>query len=292
MYREILLSLCAVSLNACGSGDTTAPDADAPRADGGDASSATGATVSGLSISHSMNRLATMHTGRTSEYSNLSVEVVSVDALAGGGASAAALSSGPLNTSACGTMGGCPWSLGGVNLANISMGLAARLRDGRISGQVWVTTVTGFASPSDVAATAQSGRFEDGRAFAVSRDAIDTVVAPMVGLTGDQVMERGFIFGLVYNGRSADGSGQPVVGATVAASDASLRVVYPNSMFSGTASATANQGAFLAVPSAPGAAAATSFTVTPPTGQSLTWDSTRASVVMPGAVYFIPMYAR
>lgn len=250
------------------------------------------AAVSGVAIHHSMNRLAATRTGRTPEYTGLTVEVVSVDALARGAADA--LASGPLVTSGCAAMGGCVWSLPDVALAGASLGLAARLRDGRAT-PLWVTTATGFASPADVAAAAASGRFEDGRSFAVSRDAIDAVIAPMVGLTGDEVMARGFVFGLVYNrydGRAADGSGAPVVGATVTASAPGLRIVYPNGMFSGTAAATANQGTFLAVPSAPGTPATTTFTVTPPAGQSLTWDATRVAVVAPGAVYFAPMYAR
>lgn len=253
------------------------------------------ATVAGVAINHSMNRLAAGRTGRTPEYSNLRVEAVSVDALAASGASAPALAGSALETSMCGSMGGCAWSIGGVNLGGFTQGLAARLRDNRASGQLWVTTMTDSASPAQVTASATTGRFEDGRAFAVSRDAIDTVIAPMVGLTGDQVMERGFVFGLVYNpysGRAADGSGTPVVGATVRASSSALRIVYPNNMFSGTASATANQGAFLAVPNSTGAASTTTFTVTPPSGGTQTWDSTRVAVVAPGAVYFIPMYAR
>ncbi len=297
--RRVLAGLTITCLSACGDGAASSPDARAPAdggdAGGGDASSPGRTTVSGVAINHSMNRLAMMRSGRTAEYTDLTIEAVSDEALAGAGINATALVGGPLNTTACGAMGGCAWSLDSVNLAGVTSGLAARLRDNRTSGQVWVTTMTGFASPTEVAAAAQSGRFEDGRAFAVSRDAIDTVIASMVGLTGDQVMERGFVFGLVYNrydGRAADGSGQPVVGATVSASHGALRIVYPNNMFSGTASATANQGAFLAVPNAPGATSTTTFTVTPPAGQALTWDSTRTAVVTPGAVYFLPMYAR
>ncbi|MDB4928074.1 MAG: hypothetical protein JWM10_558, partial [Myxococcaceae bacterium] len=253
------------------------------------------ATLSGVSINHSMNRLAAALTGRTPTYGDLTVEAVSVDALAEHGASAAALGASPLDTAACAGMAGCPWSVGGASLADATLGLAARLRDNRPSGQLWATTVTGFASPAETAAAAQSGSFTNGRAFAVSRDAIDAVIAPLVGLTGAEVMARGFVFGLVYNpasGSAADGSGQPVVGATVTASRAGLRIVYPNNTFSGTANATASQGAFLAIPEAAGGTVTTSFTVTPPAGMAQTWDATRTTVVTPDAVYFAPMYAR
>lgn len=298
--HHLLLSLVITGLAACGDGDAAPTDA-GPTADVGPFADAViqasdgSVTLAGVSINHSMNRLASMQTGRTPEYSNLTVEAVSVDALAAAGASAAALAGGALDTAACTGMGGCAWSVGGASLAGVTLGLAARLRDNRASGQLWVTTATGFASPEEVTAAARSGSYTNGRAFAVSRDAIDTVIAGLVGLTGEEVMARGFIFGLVYNtysGSSADGSGQPVVGATVVASRAGMRIVYPNNTFSGTASATASQGAFLAVPEAVGASATTSFTVTPPAGMSQTWDATRTMVVIPGAVYFAPMYAR
>lgn len=251
------------------------------------------ATVSGAAIHHSMNRLASMRTGRTPAYSDITLDIMAVDALTTG--AQAVLGSGALDTAACPAMGGCAWSVADVGLPGASLGLAARLRDNRSSGALWVTTATGFASPAEVAAAAAAGRFEDGRAFAVSRDAIDAVIAPMVGLTGDEVMARGFVFGLVYSrydGRATDGSGTPVVGATVAAPGRALRVVYPNNMFSGTVGATASQGAFLAVPEAVGAPGAVTFTVTPPAGQTLSWDATRAAAVAPGVVYFAPMYAR
>jgi hypothetical protein len=291
--RRLLLCLSIACLAACGDGEAASPDA-APAPDGGDASVPSAVTLSGVLIKHSMNRLADQRTGRSPAYTDLSLDAVSVDALATG-ATATALATAALDTAACPAMGGCAWSLPGANLAGVTLGLGARVRDNRASGQLWVTTVTGFASPTDVAAARQSGRFTDGRAFSVSRDAIDAVIAPMVGLTGAQVMERGLIFGLVYDvstGAAADGSGTPIVGATVAANRGNLRIVYPNNTFSGTASATASQGAFLAVPDAAGPVTATTFTVTPPAGRNLTWDATRTMVVIPDAVYFAPMYAR
>jgi len=116
---------------------------------------------------------------------------------------AAVLGSGPLHKTMCAAMGGCAWSIADVGLRGAALGLA------------------------------------------VSRDAVNAVIAPMVGLTGDEVMARGLVFGLVYNrydGRSADGSGAPVAGATVTAAGRALRIVYPNNMFSGTVSATASPG--------------------------------------------------
>lgn len=296
MSRTMFPSLLLAAASALGCG--AAPDAadagpDATHDDAApDAPSGARGVVSGVAIYHSMNRLAAQRTGNTPAYSGLTLEVASVDALARGAADA--LGGAPFDSAACLAMGGCAWSLPDVALPAVTLGLASRLRDGRAT-PLWVTAATGIASPAEAAAAAASGRFEDGRAFVVSRDAIDAVVAPMVGLTGDEVMARGFVFGLVYDragSRAADGSGTPIVGATVTASAPGVRVVYPNNMFSGTVGATASQGAFLAVPSAAGAPVTVTFAVAPPAGQSLAWDATRAAVIAPGLVYFTPMYAR
>ncbi len=290
-----LLTLLGLSLAACGQDDVVAAPYDAGDASpvAVDVSPDAQATTSGVAINHSMNRLAAGRTGRTPAYNDITLEIASVDALTAG--SAAVLGTTALNTSACSAMGGCAWSVAGVELSGATLGLAARLRDNRTASALWVTTATGFAGPADVNTAGTTGLYGNGRAFAVSRDAIDTVIAPLVGLTGDEVMARGFIFGLIYNryeGGAGDGSGTPVVGAAVSASVPSMRIVYPNNMFSGTVGSTASQGAFLAVPDAPGGALAVRFLVTPPRGESLSWDATRVTVSAPGLVYFTPMYAR
>lgn len=52
------------------------------------------------------------------------------------------------------------------------------------------------------------------------------------------------------------------------------------------------QGAFIAVPSAPGVVTTSTFTITPPAGQTITWDTTQAAVVNPGAMHFILMFSK
>src|SRR5688572_9741445 len=99
-HRRILLCLSFTGLAACGDGAAASPDAGAPGADGGDASTASAVTLSGAAIKHSMNRLADGRTGRSPEYTNLTIEAVSVDALAMS-ATAPALATAALDTSTC-----------------------------------------------------------------------------------------------------------------------------------------------------------------------------------------------
>jgi hypothetical protein len=153
-----------------------------------------------------------------------------------------------------------------------------------------VPTWTGIATGERLAALRAAGEaLTDGRGFAVTRDALDVVLGPMVGLSGDELLARGFVFGLVYGGASADGSGEPVVGATVRASSPDFTIVYPGNRFSGTADATTSQGVFLAVPSAAGPATTVSFEVTAPDGD-LTWETEASAVNAGGGVYFHLMY--
>jgi len=287
-----LFAVLMTMLLGCGDGGgVPGPIGDAGPATTVDVPSTAVISTAGFTINHSMNRLASMRTGRTVAYEQLTLEVASADALIAGGSTA--LGTTPLDTTACPAMGGCAWSVANIALGGVTLGLAARLRDNRAT-PLWVTTTTGFASPANLNTAAGTGRFDNGRAFAVTRDAIDGVIAPLVGLSGDEVMARGFVFGLVYDrasDASADGSGAPVMGATVASNSAGLRIVYPNNMFSGTVASTGSQGVFLAIPNAPGAAGPVTFVIAPPGDRTLTWDPHRVAVTAPGVVHFTPMYA-
>jgi hypothetical protein len=286
MLFRIVLTVAAVCLSACGSDASSDDDGGGAPPDAGTGVS----TVSGKLINHSLNRLAAQKTGETADFSGLRLDVVGQDALLAGDVTG--LGGGLLDTSGCGAMGGCAFRFGGVDLAGASEGLVARVTDTRTSDPLWVTTETWTLGADDLAALqASGGDFADARAFALSRGAVDAVIAPLLGLDADELMARGLVFGLVYDGVSADGSGAPVAGATVAPSLAGMRVVYPNAMFSAAQSATGGQGVFLAVPDAAGPAASITFAVTPPAGSTATWDATPA-VVHAGAVYFLRLYSR
>ncbi len=247
-----------------------ASDAAAPA--GEDAAPAPGAVDVTLGIvNHSLNRLAAGTEARP-ELTGVEVGVLAVDAVLAD-VDAAPLAVEPLATP-CGAP--CVHALGAV--PSPGGGLLSLVR-----GEGWMPTWTGIG-------TAVGGRIDDGRGFALSAAAVDDVLAPLLGLSGDELRARGVVFGLVYSGASADGSGQPLIGATVTASDPDFTVVYPDGRFARLIDATAMQGVFVAVPSAAAGIGTVSFEVTPPAGTDLRWDATAAAIRAPGRVYFHLMY--
>lgn len=250
--------------------------------------------VAGSVIFHSMNKLASGRTGQSIDYSGLVVGVVDLNGLSSG-APAAPLAEASLSAEGCAspTAASCVFCFIDANIAGSSAGLGVAVRDGRTSDPLWITAVRGVASSDRLAELQTSGApLDNASPFAVTRDALDAVVASLTGLSGDELMQRGVLFGLIYSNTLSSGErGEPVAGATVTASDGDVTIVYPSSNFSGVGSATANQGAFLAVPNAPGAAATATFTVTPPSSASQTWDATQTGLFVPDAMYFHVMYA-
>jgi hypothetical protein len=243
--------------------------------------------LTGAVIYHSLNRLAAEKGGVTPDYSALALSILGEGALLTDPLGSP-LATGPLASSGCPMMGGCPFSFANIDYSGASVGLAARVADTR-STPVWVTTETGWMSTAKLAAFQKSGGTYDGaRAFALSRDVIDSILAKLVGLSGDEVMARGLVFGLVYSTQSSSTmSGEPVSGATVKPSGTGLTVVYPTTRFDSTQATTGGQGVFLLVPAAAGAPTSVTVTVTPPSGQTLTWDAAQAAVLRPGVVYFM-----
>jgi hypothetical protein len=287
MTRPLSLPLVlSLWLVACGGSPAAGDDAGMHARDGGggaDTGPAASGHVTGGVIYHSVNRLAAMTSGDP-EYTMIDVDIHSQAALAAS-ATATPLATAPLQTTGCGTSGMCPFDVGGVTLASASGGLVVGLRDGH-SPALWVPTWTGTASAADVTSAGDS--FADARAFIVSQHGFDDVLAPIAGVAPTDLLARGVVFGLVY-----DASGMPITGATVAVVGRSdVTIVYPNGNFSGTATSTTMQGSFMAVPAAAGTSVAElTFTVTPPSGSTLTWIQDQPALLAPGVLSFSLLYA-
>lgn len=266
--------LLAFGLCAC-SGD------DGAGSGGGDASGSGVVEVSGGTIYHSINRLATELSGDIPDYSGLAVELFALESLQTN-ANPRALASTPL-PSGCSTTRSCDWTLGEVNLGTVKEGLVARLADPR-SEPIWVSTFTRFLDATELAAAKNAGQTDAGRAFAVSREAVRVVLEPIAGLDAEELLARGFIFGLVY-----DPSGAPISGATVEPGNPDLTIVYPNDRFTGVEAETTMQGAFLAI-AFEADAAPTTLTVTAPSS-GLTWDPSELGLTVPGSIYFALLVA-
>jgi hypothetical protein len=245
--------------------------------------------VQGGVIFHSMNKLASGRSGKAIDATGLAAEVVDLGDLAEG-AELAPLSEASLSGDECvnATSGSCGFCFVDTNIEGNTEGVGVSVRDTRTSDKLWLTTVRGAASAEDLAALQSAGApLDTAWPFAVTRDALDTVVAELTGVSGDELMKRGVIFGLIYSTPStSEASGEPVAGATVTPSDGDVTVVYPTTKFNGVGSTTGGQGAFIAFPSAPGAATTTTFTVNAPSGETHTWDAAQVAHFAPGVMYF------
>lgn len=262
-----MCALVSVAALGCGGGE---PAGTACEAD----------VVEGQIVFHSLNRLAAERSGRAIDATGLVAAAVDLDALASG-ASPEPLAEVGLAGEACAqaSTGSCGYSLAICRDAAAGAGAPGiAIRDGRSDAPLWLTT----AQPLDAKAS-----------FAVTRDSLDTVVAPLLGLDGEELMRRGVIFGLVYSSSAAtSGQGVALAGATVTASDDAVIVVYPSTTFDGVGAATARQGVFLAIPREPGAVATTTFRVTPPAGVDHTWDGAQVARFVPDAMFFQVMFAK
>lgn len=292
VIARALSGLSLVALVACGgeAGSSTSGSG------GGSSSSTTSGsggaaagkmTISGHVVSHSLNKLATQKTGVTPDYSALTMSLYGHDALLADPA-AAPLATTPLVTTGCSMNPGCAYTFSAVDLSGASGGIAIGVSDTRAT-PIWVTTETNTFNAAELASyQASGGAYDLGVGFALSRDAVDTVLAGLVGLTGDELLARGLVFGLVYStAPTATSSGEALAGATVEPSTSGYTVVYPTANFSATQATTGGQGAFLLVPSAAAAPASVTVTVTPPAGSTLTWDATQTAVVRKGSIYFM-----
>jgi hypothetical protein len=277
--RAWLSPLVLATLVGCG-------DSSSDGNGGSGGGSGTGVTVSGGVVYHSLNKLAMT----TAEYSELEVALVGESALLAGDTNA--IASQPLATTPTMTTGQTPFSFSKLDLSGASGGVFARISDTR-STPLWVTTETSSIDAATLSGLTSGTTYSSAVGFALSHDALAGPIATLAGTTGDALLASGMVFGLVYGGIDTDGSGTPVTGATVVPSSTDYTIVYPNSMFTATQASTGGQGAFFAIPSSASASPrSVTFTVTPPSGQSLTWDATLPAVVRPGAVFFLRLYAK
>ncbi|HEY7115052.1 MAG TPA: hypothetical protein VH475_00610 [Tepidisphaeraceae bacterium] len=305
MSKHLLATMVALALGAAACGKSKSSSDGAAGSGGSDGSVATegggGAgpkkiDISGVAAPHPLVAML----DPTASFIMLTVAVVDPVAQLGS-ATAPPLASMPLNTSAsnCGPAptdggggdaaagdagaaapAGCAWSLSMVDITSISIGLVATLIDMRTSNPVWVLTGTGAGSMSTIDAhKASLAPLTNVRAFAISKGT-ETALAAFVGpvlsipspFTGAELEARGYMIGHVV-GKVAQGA-PPIAGATVApGGTAQIDVIYPNADFSGVGNSTAPHGIFLAIPRVMGTpqSVVTSWTITPPAGETRTW---------------------
>jgi hypothetical protein len=247
-------------------------------------------TISGTAAPHPLDAALTA----TADFSMLRVAIVDPMAILLD-PTAPDLSAMALDTSAtnCDTMMNCAWTLQGVDITNLKLGLVGTLTDTRTGdAREWVKTGTGMGTAADLAAVrAAPAPITMRRAFAVSRK-LEGVLGAFAGkaLTttfnpGD-LETRGFLIGHVV-GKLSEGT-PPIAGATVAATG-DFKIIYPNDDFSGVGTATASQGLFLMVPNTATSVVAT-WTVTPPATETRTWNQYLAGA-NPGNAFIIIMAA-
>jgi hypothetical protein len=171
----------------------------------------------------------------------------------------------------------------------------------RASNPVWVLTGTGAGTIGTIMAHQASGApLTNERAFAISKGtetALAAFVSPALPtpitppLTGADLEARGYMIGHVV-GKVAEGA-PPIAGATVAPMvQNKIDIVYPNATFTGVGTSTAPHGIFLAIPRVSGtpASVVTTWTITPPTGETRTWPMYTAGT-NPGSAFVILMVA-
>ncbi len=216
---------------------------------------------------------------------------------------AAPLASAALNTSSTNcTAAGCGFSLTGVDITNLTLGLVGTVEDTRTGAdRIWVKTGTGMGTANFLKGVrAAPAPITDRRGFIVSRKleaALGVFLGQALGTTfapGD-LETRGFLIGHVLDKLStATTPAGPagVAGATVMA-QGMFDVVYPKADFSGVGTSTSSNGIFLMVPKLVNGAAVSvvaNWTVVPPTGDARTWEAHLAGT-NPGNAFVIIMPA-
>ena len=283
-----------MALNACSSSNGGAPTDAAT-----DTPVGVKVTVSGVAAPHPLTAPVGMNPA--TDFSMLAVAVVDPVAVLAD-PNATPLAGGALDTSAgnCGTSG-CAWHFDNVDISKISIGLVGVVDDTRTpaASRLWIKTGTGAGSidfinmiianpmpitgvPLFVVSKATEARLALGAAAALSDPAI----------VAGSLETRGFMIGTVLSKRT-DSPPTPVEGATITTADTAMRlaILYPNATFNGFGAATASHGMFLAIPkSATSSAVVTDWTVTGPSGGSLTWPTYKAGT-SPGTAFVLLMPA-
>jgi hypothetical protein len=287
---QLALALTALTALACGKQKQSHTDAGTGGAGTG---GRTLVTISGTAAPHPLNA----QLGADDDFSDLKVAIVN-PATALTQPDAPPVASRALDTTAdnCDAALGCNFSLSGVDLTFVTLGLVGTLEDTRpADARVWVKTGTGLGTKAllDQVRLAPAP-IPDRRAFIVSRkleaklvtfvnEALDLALAP-----GD-LEARGFLIGHVV-GKVSEGTPDPqgVAGATVVpggTAASSFDVIYPNADFSAKGNRTAASGIFLMVPKA-AAPIVTTWDVVPPADDPRTWSQYLAGT-SPGNAFVI-----
>ncbi len=239
-------------------------------------------SVTGFTIQHSLSKKAAEASGQALDLSNLVVDLI--DPGLEGDDGPLTLASAPFDTS--GSQGPFPWSFSGIDVPTTVSALMASIRDGRTSDPLWVTTWAFQATNASLTQLREtSGALGDVHTFALTYDTLYYVIGPLVGLSGDELLARGMVLGVVSDQASSCGEAAPAVsGRVVTSSQSDLTIYYPNSTVSDLSDETANQGIFFAIPNAPGGIVQASFSVTSDADDSLQWEVDAPAWISPDVV--------
>lgn len=266
----LLLTLSAI---ACSSDDAEPCVASSP-------DPTTFLAVEGFTIQHSLSKKAAEDSSVALDFSGLEVDLVDPGVFEA--PTFTTLATVALETDGCGDGSGCLWRLSGVALPETTGALVASIRDSRGTDPIWATTFMTIADgPSIDALRSSQTALIDVRSFALTLAALDNVIGPLVGLSGDELLSRGMVLGIVVGSAEGCGTQQPPQsGATVSSDRSDVQLLYPNSNVSGLSDKTEKQGMFFAVPDAGIGAVTTTFSIT----GDLAWPADLPVWITPGVV--------
>lgn len=241
---------------------------------------ATFLAVEGFTIQHSLSKKAAEDSSVALDFSGIDVDLIDPGVLEA--PTFTTLATVALETDGCGDGSGCLWRFSGIDLPETTAALVASIRDTRETDPLWATTFMTIAdSPTVDALRSSQTALIDVRSFALTREALDSVIGPLVGLSGDTLLERGMVLGIVVGSAEGCGTQQPPQsGATVSSDRSDVQLFYPNSNVSGLSDKTEKQGMFFAVPDAGIGAVTTTFSIT----GALTWPADLPVWITPGVV--------
>jgi hypothetical protein len=265
---------------ACGQSKKNATDGGTGAAGtgGGGTGGRTLVTISGSAAPHPLNA----QLGADDEFSMMEVAVVN-PATVITQPNAPPLTAMALDTTAsnCDATLGCQFSLSGVDITKVTLGLVGTLEDQRTAdARRWVKTGTGMGTGAFLDEVRRMPAPITGRrAFAVSRKLEAKLVAFVnkalgTTLADGELEARGFLIGHVV-GKLSEGTPDPagVAGVTVVAggtAESAFDVIYPNADFTGKLDKTAASGIFLMVPKA-AAPIVTTWDVVAPSTETRSW---------------------
>ena len=246
VFFRSVVALATVAFAACGSSD-----------DSEDTSTNTGSSVvqsvkvsfSGAlqidPVSWGVNQQVVANGGTALSFTNdVTIEIVSGGAVAAAGTAAPALGSVAVDPASCqpSTTFGfqCAFTVADVDLTKAALGIVALIKDGRDSPQ-FVLTNSGIFGGTTLAASIEAGAdIENVNLFVISKEAL-TQYAPYTAadnggtaLTADEIVARGFMFGLTL----AETTLAPVGGVAVTSASDAIDLYFPQAADTGNVTAT------------------------------------------------------